>query len=169
MDLVHDLGFGFRLLRKRPGFTLAGALVLAIGIGATTTIFSAVDALLLRPLPYPAAERLITLREVNHGQGQADSDVSPVQFADFRKKVSSFEDVAGWWYPDLNLTGHDREPERISTADVTDNFFSVLGVDPVEGRAFATGEDRYGAEPVVVIGYDLWKRRYGGDRSLPFQ
>jgi predicted permease len=169
MELLRDLGFGLRLLRKRPGFTVAAALALALGIGATTTIFSAVDVLLLRPLPYPAAERLVTLREVNRGQGQLDSpdnNVSPVQFADFRDKVSSFEDVAGWWYPDLNLTGHDREPERIATADVTDNFFSVLGVAPVEGRPFAPGEDRYGAEPVVVIGHALWTRRYGADRSL---
>jgi hypothetical protein len=166
MELARDLAFGFRLLRKRPGFTVAAALALALGIGATTTIFSAVDTLLLQPLPYPEPDRLVTIREVNHGQGQADSDVSPVQFADFREKLSSFEDVAGWWYPDLNLTGHDREPERISTADVTDNFFSVLRVDPVEGRAFAPGEDRYGAEPVVVIGHDLWKRRYGSDRGL---
>jgi len=166
MDLGRDLGFGFRLLRKRPGFAVASALALALGIGAASTIFSAVDALLLRPLPYPDPDRLVAIREVNHAQGQADSDVSPVQFADFREKLESLEDVAGWWYPDLNLTGHDREPERISTADVTDNFFSVIEVDPVEGRAFAPGEDRYGAEPVVVIGYDLWKRRYGSDRSL---
>jgi predicted permease len=89
-----------------------------------------------------------------------------VQFADFRKDLASFEDVAGWWYPDLNLTGHDREPERIATADVTDNFFSVMGIAPVEGRGFSPGEDRYGAEPVVVIGHDLWKRRYGADRSV---
>ena len=169
MELARDLGFGFRPLRKSPGFTVAAVLALALGIGATITIASAVDALLLRPLPYPDPDRLVTLREVNHAQGQADSadsNVSPVQFADFREKLSSFEDVAGWWYPDLNLTGHDREPERISTADVTDNFFSVLRVDPVEGRAFAPSEDQYGAEPVVVIGYDLWKRRYGSDRSL---
>jgi predicted permease len=166
MEIARDLGFGFRLLRKRPGFTAAAALALALGVGATTTIMSAVDALLLRPLPYPEPDRLAVIREVNHAAGRAESDVSPVQFADFREKLSSFEDVAGWWYPDLNLTGHDREPERISTADVTDNFFSVLRVDPVEGRAFAPGEDRYGAEPVVVIGYDLWKRRYGSDRSL---
>jgi putative ABC transport system permease protein len=166
MELHRDLGFGFRLLRKRPGFTAAAALALALGIGATTTIVSAVDALLLRPLPYPEPHRLVAIREVNHAQGQAESDVSPVQFADFREELSSFEDVAGWWYPDLNLTGHDREPERIATADVTDNFFSVMRVDPVAGRAFAAGEDRYGAEPVVVIGYDLWQRRYGSDRSL---
>ncbi len=166
MELHRDLGFGFRLLRKRPGFTAAAALALALGIGATTTIVSAVDALLLRPLPYPEPHRLVTIREVNHAQGQGESDVSPVQFADFREELSSFEDVAGWWYPDLNLTGHDREPERIATADVTDNFFSVMRVEPAEGRAFAAGEDRYGAEPVVVIAYDLWNRRYGSDRSL---
>jgi predicted permease len=166
MEFHRDLGFGFRLLRKRPGFTAAAALALALGIGATTTILSAVDALLLRPLPYPEAHRLVTIREVNHARGEAESDVSPVQFVDFRSDLSSFEDAAGWWYPDMNLTGHDREPERVATAEVTDNFFSVIGVDPVEGRGFAPGEDRYGAEPVVVIGYDLWKRRYGGDRSL---
>jgi predicted permease len=166
MELHRDLGFGFRLLRKRPGFTIAAALALALGIGATTTILSAVDTLLLRPMPYPESDRLVVIREVNHAQGQADSDVSPVQFADFREKLSSFDDVAGWWFPDLNLTGHDREPERIATADVTDNFFSVMRVDPVEGRAFVPGEDRYGAEPVVVIGYDLWTRRYGSDRGL---
>ncbi len=166
MELARDLAFGFRLLRKRPGFAATAALALALGIGATITIVSAVDALLLRPLPYPESDRLAVIREVHHGKGQADSDVSPVQFADFREKLSSFEDVAGWWHPDLNLTGHDREPERISTADVTDNFFSVMGVEPVEGRAFASGEDRYGAEPVVVIGYDLWRRRYGADRGI---
>ncbi|HEY7817555.1 MAG TPA: ABC transporter permease, partial [Vicinamibacteria bacterium] len=166
MELHRDLGFGFRLLRKRPGFTAAAALALALGIGATTTIVCAVDALLVRPLPYPEPHRLVTVREVNHALGQAESDVSPVQFADFREELSSFDDVAGWWYPDLNLTGHDREPERIATADVTDNFFSVMRVDPVEGRAFTPGEDRYGAELVVVIGHDLWRRRYGSDRGL---
>jgi predicted permease len=166
MELHRDLGLGFRLLRKRSGFTLAAALALALGIGATTTIVSAVDILLLRPLPYPESSSLVVIREVNHAQGKADGDVSPVQFADFRAKLSSFEDVAGWWFPDLNLTGHDREPERIATADVTDNFFSVMRVAPIEGRAFVPGEDRYGAEPVVVIGHDLWKRRYGSDRGL---
>jgi predicted permease len=166
MELHREIGFGFRLLRKRPGFTVAAALALALGIGATTTIVSAVDALLVRPLPYPEPQRLVTIREVNHARGEAESAVSPVQFADFRNDLASFEDVAGWWYPDLNLTGHDREPERIATADVTDNFFSVMGIAPVEGRGFSPGEDRYGAEPVVVIGHDLWKRRYGADRSV---
>ncbi|MGH9322376.1 MAG: ABC transporter permease [Vicinamibacteria bacterium] len=166
MELARDLAFGFRLLRKRPGFTVAAALALALGIGATTTIFSAVDVLLFRPLPYPAPDRLVTVREVNHEKAQADSDVSPVQFADFRDQISSFEGVAGWWYPDLNLTGHDREPERISTADVTDNFFSVMGVEPAVGRGFLPGEDRSGAALVVVIGYELWMRRFGGDRGL---
>jgi predicted permease len=166
MDAVRDLAFGFRLLAKRPAFTAASILALALGIGATVTIFSAVDALLLRPLPYPDSERLVTLWEVNHAAGQSQSDVSPVQFADFRSQVSSFEDAAGWWYPDLNLTGHDREPERVATADVTDNFFAVMKVEPVLGRGFLSGEDRYGAPPVVVIGYELWMRRYGGDDAI---
>jgi predicted permease len=166
VEPIRDLVFGFRLLTKRPAFTAASILALSLAIGVTVAVFSAVDALLLRPLPYPDSGRLVTIWEVHHAGGQSRSDVSPVQFVDFRSQISSFEDAAGWWYPDLNLTGHDREPERVATADVTDNFFSVMRVEPVWGRSFVDGEDRQGAPPVVVIGYELWMRRYGGDESI---
>jgi predicted permease len=166
LEPIRDLAFGFRLLVKRPAFTGASILALSLGIGVTVAVFSAVDALLLRPLPYPESDRLVTIWEVHHASGQSRSDASPVQFVDFRSQISSFEDAAGWWYPDLNLTGHDREPERIATADVTDNFFTVMRVDPVLGRGFIDGEDRTGAPAVVVIGYDLWMRRYGGDETI---
>jgi putative ABC transport system permease protein len=154
------------MLRRNPGFALVAVLALAIGIGANTAIFSVVDVVLLRPLPYDDPDRLVTIWETNFGSDIQKSQVSPVTYSEWVAQEQLFDEIAGWWYPQINLTDDRGDPERARTIDVTDRFFDVLGVDPVIGRRFAEGEDLQGAERVVIIGHGLWLRRFGGEPGV---
>ena len=154
------------MLLRNPGFSVVAVLALAIGIGANTAIFSVVDAVLLRPLPYTDPDRLVMIWETNYGSDIENSQVSPVTYTEWVAQEQLFEQIAGWWYPQINVTDDRGDPERARTIDVTDRFFDVLGVDPILGRRFAEGEDLPGAEPVVVIGHGLWQRRFGGDVNV---
>ena len=109
--LLQDIRFGWRLLWRSPGFTIAAVLALALGIGATTAIFSVLDRVVLRPLPYPDAERLTMVWEMNDGKGLSHERISPVNFGDYRGLSQIFEDAAAWWYPQVTLT----ETESISS------------------------------------------------------
>ena len=154
------------MLLRNPGFSVVAVLALAIGIGTNTAIFSVVDAVLLRPLPYTDPDRLVMIWETNYGSDIENSQVSPVTYTEWVAQEQLFEQIAGWWYPQINVTDDRGDPERARTIDVTDRFFDVLGVDPILGRRFAEGEDLPGAEPVVVIGHGLWQRRFGGDVNV---
>jgi putative ABC transport system permease protein len=163
--LFHDLRFGARMLFRNPGFTLIAVVTLALGIGANTAIFSAVNAVLLRALPYPEPERLVRFWESNPGRGWLDFAVSAPNFADWRKQQSVCEQLAAYQFNNLNFTGGG-EPERVAALRVTANFFSVLGVAPAHGRNFLPEEEQPGRNHVAVLSDGLWGRRFGADPNL---
>ncbi|MGA9771464.1 MAG: ABC transporter permease [Blastocatellia bacterium] len=165
-NLLKDLRYGARALFKNPGFTVVAVLALALGIGANTAVFSIVNAVLLRPLRFENPERLVTIWETNLSQGLGHSQVSPVTFTDWRQQKQIFDDVTTWWYPQVNLTDTGTEPVRVRTIDATDNFFSVLGVQPMLGRLFMPGEDQRGADSIAVLSYNLWKSRFNADPDV---
>ncbi len=164
--LWQDLRYGARMLWKKPGFTLIAVLTLSLGIGANTAIFSVVHAALLRPLPYERPDQLVMIWERNLSRGLEQSQVSPVTYCDWREQKHLFDKIAGWWYPQVNLTDTGSEPQRVRTVDVTDAFFDVLGVRPIIGRGFQPGEDRPGGEQLAVIGHELWRSRYNSDPNI---
>ena len=162
---MNDLKFAFRQLGKSPGFTLVAVLTLALGIGAITAIFSIINAVLLRPLPYPDADRIMVLNE-SAGPGQ-DFAVALPDYLDWRNDNTVFEHLAATHKESRNLSGiPGRDPERISGAAVTRNFFNVVGLSPEIGRTFSEDEDKAGAPPVVVISDRLWRRAFNADPSV---
>ena len=161
---MNDLRFALRQLRKSPGFTIIAVLTLALGIGANSAIFSVVNAVLLRPLPYPQADRIMVLNE-SSGPGQEFSVALPDYF-DWRNDNTVFENLACTHKESRNLSGiAGREAERISCASVTKNFFGVIGLAPKAGRVFSEDEDKVGGPPVVVISDRLWQRAFNRDPS----
>jgi predicted permease len=166
---LQDLRYAARSLRRSPGFTTVVVLTLALGIGANTTIFSVVHAVLLQPLPFTEPDRLVSLRETRPEAGstgrRTDVPVSPATFFDYRRDVGSFAQVAALSGSDLVHIGQG-EPEQLSGAFVTANFFSTLGVVPQLGRDFRTEEGQPGAEGVALLSDGMWRRRFGGDEAV---
>jgi predicted permease len=162
--LRQDLRDAFRALRKSPGFTAVAVISLAIGIGANTTIFTFVNAVLLRPLPYPAPDRLVVLHE-----RQLDSvkplGVHPVNYMAWRSQARAFESLVLVQRPPLNIMGRDGA-EQISRVQTTSELFAVFGVAPLMGRAFTEEETRPGSSPVVSLGHGFWQRWFGGDPGV---
>src|SRR5881392_2507158 len=162
---MNDLKLGFRQLRKSPGFTFVAVLTLALGIGANTAIFSIVNAVLLRPLPYPDADRIMVLSE-SSGPGQ-DYSVALPDYFDWRNENTVFEHLAATHKESRNLSGiPGRDPERVSCASVTRNFFNIIGLSAQIGRLFGGDEDKVGAPLVVVISDRLWQRAFNRDPSV---
>jgi putative ABC transport system permease protein len=162
---MNDLKFALRQLRKSPGFTSIAVLMLALGIGANTAIFSVVNAVLLRPLPYPDADRIMVLSE-SSGPGQNFSVALPDYF-DWQNDNTVFEHLAATHKESRNLSGvPGRDPERVSCAAVTRNFFNVAGTSAEIGRTFSEDEDKVGAPPVAVISHRLWQRAFNRDPSV---
>ena len=162
----RDLVFGIRMLYKNRGFTSVALLALALGIGANTAIFSVVNSVLLRPLPFRDPQRLIMIWENYQQRGGPEREwASPADFRDFRDQAQSFEHVAALvgWGPTLTGQG---EPEDLQGAGVSHDTFAMLGVDPVLGRGFKPDEDQPGAERVAVLSHQLWQRRFGADPSI---
>jgi putative ABC transport system permease protein len=165
MDLLDDLRYAVRVLRKTPVFTVAAIGTLALGIGANTTIFSLVQALLLQPLPYQNPDQVVLVWEDQTGAAGVPRAVSaPGNYRDWRASSRSFTDMAATGFAFTNLTG-DGAPEVVLGRRVTANFFSVLGVQPVLGRDFTAADDTSGAR-VVIISHALWQRRYRGDPGI---
>jgi putative ABC transport system permease protein len=155
-----------RSLIKRPGFTAIAALTLALGIGANTAVFSVVNAVLLRSLPYKDADRLVMVWETNDRSRSVH--VSHLNFIDWREQNRSFEVMSafsGRWGGPSTITGGN-EPERAHAAAVYRDFFTLLGVSPVVGRTFSPDEHNFGTTPVVVVSYAFWQRRLGGEPNL---
>ena len=153
------------MLRKQPGFSVIAILTLALGIGANTAIFSIVNAVLLRPLPYPDADRIMVLNE-SSGPGQ-DYSVALPDYFDWRNDNTVFEHLAATHKESRNLSGiPGRDPERVSCASVTRNFFNIIGLPPKIGRTFSEDEDKVGAPPVAVISDRLWRRVFNADPSV---
>jgi putative ABC transport system permease protein len=157
----QDLRFGLRVLRKNLGFTVVAALTLALGIGGTAVVFSMLDAVLLRPLPYPHSERLFRLFPLEGKRKRGVEQASYADFRDWQRQSRTFESLAAYQGESLNLTG-TAEPERLEASTVTPGFFATLGVSPVLGREFR-GDD---PESVAILSYALWQRRFGGDRGI---
>jgi predicted permease len=163
--LWQDVRFGARLLVKSRAFTAVAVGTLAVGIGASTAIFSVVDAVLLRRLPFAEPERIVTLWENNVKDGIARDDVSPANFLDWRERATSFEKIAFANPYSLDYM-NEGEPETWESALVSDGFFRVLDVNALHGRTFLPEEYESGRDGVVVLGYPLWRDRFGGDPGV---
>src|SRR5918993_1230454 len=181
----QDVRYGARVLWKRPGFTAVAVLALALGIGANTAIFSVVNSVLLRPLPYPEPERLVRVTVANSQRGTRGNPAAYLDFADWQQQTGAFEALAAYSSASASLTGDGSAPEQLNGVATTPDMFKVMGVAPALGRAFtaeeaariaARGEGKEGAggegssaappPQVVVIGHGLWQRRFGGDPGV---
>src|SRR5262245_9334059 len=163
--LIQDLRYGARTLLKNPVFTLIAVITLALGIGANTAIFSVVDAVLLRPMPYPEAERLVFLWSTGSGGTSSFNSALP-DYREWRDQNRTLEGLGGFHYGDFNLAPAGGDPERVQGAYITSNFFNVLKVSPALGRLFTPEEDQFGRHRVVLLSNGLWQRSFGGDRSI---
>src|SRR5467141_343716 len=164
MNLLANLRYTLRQITKNPGFFIVAVAALALGIGANTAIFSAVEAVLLRPLPYANPDRLVMVWEDASFIGFALNTPAPANYVDWKEQNQVFTDMTASRYTTASLTG-DGQPEQLSGRKVTPNFFDVLGVQPEVGRPFTAAEDK-AQSPVVVLGYNLWRRRFGADESI---
>jgi hypothetical protein len=162
-DLLQDLRYGARMLLKQPGFTLIAFITLALGIGATTVIFSAINSVLLRALPYEDPDKLVMVWSTQESGSQ--TPVSPADMADWRKQNKVFEDIGGYSPQSYNLIGSG-EPERLQGALVSSGLLTALRIKPIHGRTFSEDEEKIGANPVVIVGEKLWLRRFNSDPQL---
>ena len=165
MSLLDDLRYSTRTLLKHPGFVFTITLILALGIGANSAIFSVVSAVLLRPLPYEDPDRIVMIWETNVNRGLDRSIVSPANFLDWRDRNHSFEQIAAWRFWFYNLSGTS-EPERIHGVRASASFFPLLGVKPTLGRNFLPEEEQVGHDRVVILSHGLWQRRFGGNPDI---
>lgn len=169
-SLWRDLRYGSRTLLRTPGFSVTAILVMALGIGATTSLFTIVRSVLLRPLPFRDPDKLVMLYE-HFRQSQFPqfpyNQVSPADFRDWREKTHGFEDMGAWrWWAGHISTMQGEMPEVVAGAGGSWNLFSVLGVQPVLGRTFTPDEDRFGANDVVILTWSLFQSRFSGDKSI---
>ncbi len=167
--LFQDVRYGIRTLLKNPGFTAIAIITLALGIGANTVIFSVVDSVLLRPLPFKDSDRLVLLWETDPQQNNPDGKNAQVagiaNFTDWNSQNQVFDDMAAYFNWTYNLTGID-EPERLEAAVVTGSFFDVLGVQSSMGRTIIPDDDQSGKDNVVVLSHGFWQRRFGSDAAI---
>jgi putative ABC transport system permease protein len=162
--LARDLRHGLRLLVRQPGFTAVTVLTLGLGIGAVTAVFSAIDAVMLRQLPFPGADRLVRIDERNLSRGWTNFGVSYPNFLDWRQQSRSFAAMAGELGTGLTLTSLG-DAEVVSASRVSRDFFAVAGARPALGRGFSEAEDRPGGPPVAIVGHAFWRQRLGGDAA----
>ncbi|MHC4308314.1 MAG: ABC transporter permease [Planctomycetota bacterium] len=162
--LYQDIRFAIRMLVKNPGFTIPAVLCLALGIGACTAIFSVVNAVLIRPLPYTNPQQLVAIDEYNLERDR-HMGASNMLLLDLREQIKSFEGIALSHYTRFHLTGGEF-PEKISASRVSPNLFELLGANPLFGRTFLPSEDQPGKSDVAIISHSLWQRRFGGDPNL---
>src|SRR5512146_787776 len=167
-SVLRDIRYAARTLRRSPGFAIVAILVMALGIGAHTALFSIVHSVLLEPLPYKDPGRLMMLYEQSANGKSPFNVVAPGIFAAWRDQNRSFEQMTEFWAGDeSNLSGNGGQlPEKIKATVCTWNYFSTLGVRPAYGRAFAAGDDSPSANATVVLSWGLWKRRFGGDIAI---
>jgi putative ABC transport system permease protein len=166
-SLLSDLRFAARSLVRAPTFTIAAILALGLGVGSTAGVFSLLEAVVLRPLPYQQPERLVMLWESSHDKSLEHQQLSPVNFMDYRALDRVFTDAAAWWYPQINLADEQTgDPIRVTAVETSENLFAVLGVRPMLGRGFVVDSTLYGDVPEAVISHRLWQSRFGGDRGV---
>jgi putative ABC transport system permease protein len=161
-NFIQDLRYAIRMMAKRPGFTIIAAVTLALGIGANTAIFSAVNAILLKPLPFPESEQIVDLSETfKDGWGS----VSVPYYEDWKNQNTVFAGIAAYQGTSFNLSTTET-PQRVPGLRVSANYFDVLGVKPELGRAFLPGEDVAGQQQVILLGDDLWRRNFAADPGI---
>ena len=154
-----------RRLARAPMFTVITLITLAIGIGANTAIFSVLNGVLLKLLPYPDPDRLVGVWETAHLQGMQEVNASPATYFTFREESRTFQDIGLWRYDSVNITGTG-EPEQIDALDITDGLLPILGGQPIRGRWFAHKDDSPGSPKTVILAYGYWQRKFGGDPSV---
>jgi predicted permease len=166
-SLWRDVPYAVRSLRRTPSFTIAAVLALGLGTGSAAAVFSLLDGIVLRPLPYREPEQIVMLAEVNHAKNLEHEGLSPVNFVDYRGLTSVFEDAAGWWVPQIVLTDGVNDPVRVPTVETSRNLFRVLGVAPRIGPSF-TGDTALtvNGNLEAVISDRLWRSRFNGDRAI---
>ena len=164
-SIIKDIRFGLRSLLKRPGFTAIAVITLALGIGANSAIFSVVNAVLLRPLPFKDPNRMMVVWERRANSGRANLPLSGHEYAAFKERATSFEALTLIQPNGFNLTGRG-DPLMVDVGEVSTEYFSVVGVPPLLGRTFAPGEDQAGGAKVVVLGHKLWSQRFGSDPNV---
>jgi predicted permease len=165
--ILRDIGYAARTLKRTPGFAIMAILVMALGIGANTALFTVVHSVLLKPLPFADPAHLVMLYERSVDTNYPFNIVAPGVYAEWRKDAKSFEGMAIFGSSSYNLSGDAGQlPERIEAARVSADFFPILGVKPAYGRIFDSADDQRQAEATVVLSWGLWKRRFGGDRSI---
>src|SRR5262245_34740937 len=162
---TQDVRYALRTLGRSPGFTAVAVLALALGIGVNTAIFSVVDAVLLRPLPFPEPDRLVMVRETSPRTGAAGIHLSPANFDYVRRESSSFGEIGAYQMASANLSGAG-EPERLQAVQVTSGLLRTLGVGPARGQWFGPEQDAPGAAPAALVSDGLWRRRFAADPAL---
>jgi putative ABC transport system permease protein len=166
MDMFfQDVRYGFRILRKNPGFTFVAIFALALGIGANTALFSVVYGVLLRPLPYAEGKQLVVLQQSFARAKQPNVRFSVKEIKDYREQARSLQEVEEYHQMGFILL-NDKEPDNVDTGVVSAHFFDMLGVKPLLGRNFVDDDDRPGAEPVLLLSYKYWKTKHGGDPNV---
>ncbi|HET7259593.1 MAG TPA: ABC transporter permease, partial [Candidatus Acidoferrum sp.] len=163
--LTSDCGYAIRMMKKNPGFTAVAILTLALGIGANTSIFSVVHAVLLRSLPYPQANQLIFIRQQEKKLGIEDLSFSVKEIDDYRSQNRTLSGLVEYHAMSFTLFGHG-DPERVRTGVVSANYFDMFGVQPLLGRTFLPEDDKLGAPPVLVLSYEYWKNDFGSDPGI---
>jgi putative ABC transport system permease protein len=162
-SILADFRYGFRMLRKHKGFAALAIVMLALGIGANTAIFSVINTVLLRPLPYPRADRLVYLSEWS--QDVPDLSIAMANFADWQKMNTVFDSMVAYRFENMNLVGQGT-PQRLAVRQITAGLFPTLGVEPILGRELTAEDDKPGAEPVVLLSDSMWARSFGRDPSV---
>ncbi len=166
MNIVQDVKFAFRMLVKHPGFSFVAIAALGLGIGVNATVFTLVNAVLLRGLPYENADRLLYLDNANLSEHRDRMPVSYPDFSDWRQQNESFEDLAAYTEGTVNLSEAGKLPERYMGCWITANGFDLVGQPTLLGRGFLPADDQPGAAPVAILGHTIWKNRYGNDPSV---
>ena len=164
--LLRDIKYGIRNLFRQPEFTIPAVLALGLGIGSATAIFSVLDGIVLRPLPFKNPTRLVMLWETNLSKSLDHEPISPVNFVDYRSLSHAFDDATAWWRPDFTLTDEMNEPIRVNAIETLSNFFAVLGVEPALGRTFPTKPLFAPGVAEIVISHRLWQNRFHGDPKI---
>src|SRR5579863_6923878 len=162
---MKQWSIAFRALLRRPSYSITALLMLILGIGATSTLFSVIDTILLKPLPYPNPDRLVTVYESSPSKKNSLSLIAPVRLEEWNRLNQTFDGVAGVYTENITDTSGP-EPERLSGRRVSPRFFDVYGVKPLLGRTFTKEEDVAGGPTVAVITHGFWTRRYAQDRNV---
>jgi putative ABC transport system permease protein len=159
-QLLTDIRSGVRMLAKYPTLSLVAVLTLGLGIGLSTTVFCVVNGGLFKGLPFPAADRIVSLIGTNPSQQQPRQPISVQDYAVWQARQTSFDKMGAFTITPMNLSAEQGRPERFSGGQLTVGAFETLGIQPIRGRGFRDGDDRPGAEPVILLGSSLWRDRY---------